>query len=483
MKKERILAFICLVILLPCFAIPSSANSAQQEWRGIDASGALITSGDSPIVVENELLTFDISEFPESYYPEEADFLAYSPTVTAQYSFYNPSDMTVTATLAFPFGRSPDYGYGYDSFDAEKYSITLNGENVEKQVRHTLAYAYSDFSLENDLPLLFDEYISDDFYSPDLCVTLYKYEIDKIETGEYYRALNFAFDIAPDADSDRIYYMPCQSGFHTQDNGDVRVSAWAERNTDFALYVFGEPLDGDIDWKFYQDGGVEDGEEVAGSISLVNTLTMRFEDFALMGRSEDSEVSKVDWYNAVIADLRSSSSKSRDDVPLVFASAYQSGFANSLMRWYQYEITLAPKERIVNTVTAPIYPGIDLTYTSPAYDYTYLLSPAASWSDFGRLEIVINTPYYIIDSNLDGFEKNDEGYSLILDGLPKDEDGNYTELRFVLSADENSIPKSKTAEGIIGNILLYLILYLPVILGVLLIIAIILIVKKFVFRR
>ena len=45
---------------------------------------------------------------------------------------------------------------------------------------------------------------------------------------------------------------------------------------------------------------------------------------------------------------------------------------NRLMYWYQYEITLEPKERIVNTVTAPIYLFIDANYEPPIYTCTYL---------------------------------------------------------------------------------------------------------------
>ena len=79
------------------------------------------------------------------------------------------------------------------------------------------------------------------------------------------------------------------------------------------------------------------------------------------------------------------------------------------MRWYEYEITIAPKESIVNTVTAPIYPEIDLNYEPDIYSYTYLLSPASTWASFGEIEIVINTPFYITDNTIDCFEKKANG--------------------------------------------------------------------------
>lgn len=53
------------------------------------------------------------------------------------------------------------------------------------------------------------------------------------------------------------------------------------------------------------------------------------------------------------------------------------------------------------------------------YDYTYLLSPAQTWAEFGNLEIVINTPYYLHESSLSGFEKTETGYAYSQDGLPE----------------------------------------------------------------
>ena len=106
------------------------------------------------------------------------------------------------------------------------------------------------------------------------------------------------------------------------------------------------------------------------------------------------------------------------------------------MRWYEYEITLEPGQRIVNSVTAPIYPSIDLDYDPDIYGYTYLLSPAKTWKSFGKLDIVVNTPYYITESSLDGFEKTETGYKANFDGLPNGE------LNFVLSTAENPEPES-----------------------------------------
>jgi hypothetical protein len=91
------------------------------------------------------------------------------------------------------------------------------------------------------------------------------------------------------------------------------------------------------------------------------------------------------------------------------------------MRWYEYEITIPPKASIVNTVTAPIYPWIDLSYTPGVYSYRYLISPASKWASFNEIEININTPFYLTESNIEGFEKDENRYIYRQRGLPSGE--------------------------------------------------------------
>ena len=91
------------------------------------------------------------------------------------------------------------------------------------------------------------------------------------------------------------------------------------------------------------------------------------------------------------------------------------------MRWYEYTITLEPGQTLKNAVTAPLYPAIDADYTPSIYAYTYLLSPAKTWTQFGELDITVNTPYYMTECGIDGFTRTDSGYALSLPGLPEGE--------------------------------------------------------------
>lgn len=154
--------------------------------------------------------------------------------------------------------------------------------------------------------------------------------------------------------------------------------------------------------------------------------------------SESLGVSESDWYNAVIAVFNHN--EADGVVPWYGAET----LISSLMRWYEYEITLAPRESIVNTVTAPIYPEIDMSFTPSIFTYTYFLSPASTWASFGDLEINVNTPFYMTETSLDGFVRTDKGYALKLDGLP---DG---ELVFTLSTSEAPVKReSKPSHSLI----------------------------------
>ena len=147
------------------------------------------------------------------------------------------------------------------------------------------------------------------------------------------------------------------------------------------------------------------------------------------------------------------------------------------MTWYYYDITIDAGERIINSVTAPMIPGTNISYTPPKYDYTYLISPAATWKDFGDLDIIINTPYYMTYSSIDGFEKTESGYKLHLDGLPiekgkykltlnglEKEEDKVKDLVFKLSTSEN--PKSKSQLTPLQTVLfvIAIIIFLPIVL-------------------
>lgn len=427
--KRLVSVFFCVIFLITLTALPVSANSAQTHWEGTTSTGVIITDAECPVVVEHELLTFDISEFPRSYYgtyhEHEAEFQAYSAGVTAQYTFYNPADYAVTATVLFPFGCEPDYVDSvYEDADMDKYGVTVNGEVVESTLRHSWSPYSDQFELEEDLALLHDGFMENEFYSPDLTVTQYTYTVSDVDRQTYP-----ASDVALEwRNRERTkLYFPSHSSFHRQESGAARIGT-GTRDGVFDLYLIGEPLSEPLRWTVYQNGGLDDGTEIGGTVTLSATETVTFRELAMTGWGEDCGVLEHDWYNAALTEFLDYernydcglTGRSREDLNLTY----------DLMGWYEYEITLEPGERITNTVTAPMYPAINEGYEPPIYTYTYLLSPAQTWTQFGTLDIVVNTPYYMTESGMEGFAKTDNGYTLTLDGLPEGE------LEFTLCSEE-----------------------------------------------
>lgn len=454
-KKLKIfVAAICLLFVLAFSGgINSYANSAQTNWSGVDQAGLVIKEGDSPIVVESEVLTLDLLEFPKNYYDGAEDFLSYTGKVSAEYTFYNPSDYTVTATLLFPFGKLPDYANDYDEqsqssipyVDTKKYDITLDGKAVTKNIRYSLDVS-AWFDLSKALERLSDRYIVDDFYKPNTTVTKYVYVVggenkEGVIDENKYRAATIAFDYDGGDGNTKIYF-PSSSGFKTLNKGGARFSKWAQNGDEVIVYAIGTPLNEPFEFKCYENGAVEDKKVIDGIVSLTKTQTLSFEEFALENWTEDLGVSKIDWYNAVVCTF-TDSSKVNPKYNFVDSDFSESAlrFRSGLMRWYEYQIVMPPKTKLKNVVTAPIYPDINLNYNPSVFSYTYLLSPAKTWKSFGSLDIIINTPYYISNSSIDGFSKTQNGYEISLPTLPN------TELAFNLSTSENPVLRNNYKRG------------------------------------
>ena len=423
---------IFTVLLLSTVFIQSThANSAQRHWSGTDSTGSLIKDKNCPLVVDREVLTFDVQELPKNYYSSAEEFLAYTGKVTAEYTFRNPADYTVTATLVFPFGNLPHYGeYIYDSptdkytaaSDTEKYGVTVDGKSIEATVRHTLKDRGTPFSLDMDMPKLTDGYIADSFFRPDLPVWVQQYSVEGINHEN--QAATAAFVLREDTTKTRVLWEG-KSGMATLKDG-IRMSDWVKNGDTLTVYIFGECPKAGIAWVLYENGACE--KKTDGNITLKHSEQMIFRDFAFREYDNNSGISENDWYNAQVAFMNDGSKD------WMYGGIYTEKSSFSLMRWYEYTLTLEPGQTLTNTVTAPLYPAIDAGYTPSIYTYTYLLSPAKTWAQFGELKIVVNTPYYMTENNQGSFSGTEKGYELTLPGLPE------KELTFTLSESEHPRP-------------------------------------------
>lgn len=429
MKKKCIkaTAILCSIIAALFATTPSvSANSAQSYWSGADASGAIVQGGECPIVVSHETLTFNIEDFPNTYYTDYTELISdYKSTVTAEYTFVNPASYDVSATLVFPCGTIPDYAqyYYHENYNgiAEQlnyYGATVSGEPVTTVQRYTYS-PYQGFDLKEDMPRLRDGFIEDDYFSAETPVTAVTYEILEMPSGYNTVYLNIRID----ADKKIVYKYdsyPSSRLFVTDDGNKSDTLFALSKKSVVTVYYLGEDTYSDAEVTLY--GTSHHTKELDSDILVTNTdgSITNLLDLVLAQRDERSTVSDIDWYNAAVESLGDEPSTSIEALDV----------SRELLCWYQYDITVPAGGTITNSVTAPIYPSIDGGYDPPIYLYTYLTSPAASWASFGTLDVIINTPYYLTDSVCE-FEKTDSGYKTQFDSLP---DG---ELTFTLCESEN----------------------------------------------
>lgn len=423
-----IIISIGMAILCP---VTARANSLVAYWWGESANTVVLMNENCPIEVKNECLTFDLQEFPETEYKSVKTLLDYSGKVTAEYTFYNPTDETVTALLEFPFGNCPydvydgNFWEGYAD-DTEKYDILIDGNVIEKRLRYTLE-GYDEFDPDTAKDKLKDEYVDDEFYYPEMTVTKYTFKINEFDMAV--DEADVVIKMFLDFDSSKTkLFLADESWGWSNESGRYEVEFGAADEISFC--ILGEDLETEPEWEFYSGYGEDDGTtKIDGEAVLVEKENESFEAFAFDSCEWPQGISKSDFYN-VFVDLLC---MTEEESGIVNWSGmiYEGNFMTYLMRWYEYEITIEPGETVVNTVTAPIYPSIDGAYTPKIYTYTYLLSPAKGWSDFGTLEIKINTPFYLTKSSENGFEKTENGYILSRNGLPD------RELEFALSEDEH----------------------------------------------
>lgn len=380
------------------------ANSAMTHWEGTDSTGVVSTDSECPLTVIHEDLTFRISDFPAVHYSNPASFADYQSTVTAEYTFCNPSDLHVTAHLAFPFGNYPFY-YPWNENDdnspvTDTYTVTADGKDAGAVLRHTFhPVPYAAFDTEKDLQLLTEDFTSDPVYGPDAEMHEYIYEASFPSADGAMQEVVSEVSMPEGAVLILPVYMAASAG---EEHMLIRSSCGSGKEIRFC--ILGKEPGEDPVFRF--ENNVPDG-----TVSLKEKNELTLGEYIYRDEDKLPDVSHTDYYNAYAAMIREQGS-----------IVYDSGLSmSSLMGWYEYEIELDPGETLKNTVTAPLYPSVEQSYDPPVYEYTYLLSPASSWKEFGSLDIRIITPYFMTDQRDSAFVKTDAGYEMSSETLPEGE--------------------------------------------------------------
>lgn len=463
-KQSRnyiISAFV--VVMIPFFSVKevgAKANSAQRYFYGETASGVALLDDESPLVITNERLVFDIQGFSHGKIENRL-----INTVKAEYTIHNPSEYTVTSDLVFPFSQRINYlTDGEYQEQLTMYDVTIDDEEVTKSLRHSFMIGdWHNFELEANLSLISDDKLSAPYFNQGTII--YKY--DFMLTGAFQNQLyTTEFSIPEDYRGIVLCSKP-NVYFHATTHSNIGVNLY-NKDT-FSLYLIGENIK-NFDNTFRVFLG-DNGPFADEAYLDIKTDTWSDEQFVASHYSNlDTLISSVDKYNGVVGYLRFL----REEQNMFFGDYRGTDFSNDLLTWYEYQIQLTPNQTIVNSVTAPIFPTIDNNYDPVLFEYHYLVSPASTWTSFANLEIVINTPYYVLKSSYGDFNKTDNGYVLQFSSLP---DG---ELIFLVSRSQKPISRS---QSIITAILYFLstvglgILFLMVLIG-LVVISVILLTRK-----
>lgn len=427
-KRKTTAIILLLLMIFPIIPTAVWANSAPLQWNGTDASGVAVITPNCPVTVKSETLTFNIPTFPSNYYRDPEELAEYRASVTAKYEFYNPKSYDVTATLAFPFGVSPDYVSGDTAYappNSDRYGVEINGSKLEASLRHTYFSRYGETfePIEHTARL---QLSSDggDHRERDLktmTVTAYSYKITDTEEG---------CDVIVDLDGiGDTRYLISDHDYYSVHKDKVSFGIYIDEaagRDGFTFYVIGEPLDDTVNPRLFTSPHKR--EEAKGTVTLKSSETMTLYDLAMRYYKPEGVVSELDHVNAV-SDCILTYWEKMGAVPLINDIIY---INESLMQWYVYDMTVPAGETAKNEVTAPLYPDIDDHFDPAVYTYNYLLSPARGWAGFGTLDIEIITPYYLIESDIfPKFEKTESGYATHLKGLPSGE------LVFSMSSDPN----------------------------------------------
>ena len=156
-----------------------------------------------------------------------------------------------------------------------------------------------------------------------------------------------------------------------------------------------------------------------------------------------------------------------DFVDVDLSGSESNGLHEGYAPWKLYEISLDPGERATVTLTAPVYPNIDTGYDPYTYFYSYCFSPYTCWKEYGSVDVVINTDYYISNSFHDSFTKTDSGYELHLDSLYTQIDSqsasikNYVEFELCSVEIHEAVKNDNTINEGVGLLILLMLIIMP----------------------
>lgn len=425
--KSLISALAALICAVPMASAPAFASTCPPPFEeGVTSTGIHCVTENSVLEVKDETLTFNIGT---PYYELKEDE-KYNSTVTAEYTFYNPTAETVNTKMAYPIGLMPYYAKNNEKVNNTENPITVDGQPVEYTIRHTYG-TYNSF--EEDAKKIRDTYYETDFFKVDLPVTEYVFKVN-LNDKDY---ANFSVKM-PNSVGTRYFSA-------TDGSGNFSYSLYNDEK--FSIFVLGNDCDlSNLNWSATRYSSLFNRHiQVNGSVTFEKKMEPKtFKEYVLKGYDSKSDVSEIDFYNAMFEMIYTDG---------IWAGTGTTPTGSDFTKWYVYETSVAPGSTFKNAVTANLYPTRYFNFTPYVYEYNYYLSPAKEWASVGSLTVNINTSQYLQkgdyydpdDAEKSLFTKTETGYTATFTSLPT------TELSFkTCSAQMPSVEEHATSnEGLI----------------------------------
>lgn len=370
--KKKICIFLIAVITLFIAFGTTAVNAfayrpSYGEYRSGSLSEGIYPVDDTPITVKGMKLVFDISDFPQI---NSDSGINYRSTVTGEYTLYNPTEQTATANLVIAEPERPNYFK--DDFDRSP-KITVNGEAVAPQIRYSRNRTFS------------DEWYADSFFSPDLPVHIYK-----IKANVSYAYLKG--DIISDYSKAR---------YIADDSTEFTCNYAADGENVF--YILGDDTAADFSALSFYDYNNFNLVKISDKFELEKVESITLKELVLKFNQPADGINDLDWYNGVLAGFSNGE---------CVCTKYDLS-ENRLRKYYAYSVEIASHGELVTRVTQPVLPDV----SSDECYYNFFTASAYSWKGFGKLEIQINTDFYIFNCP-ENFQKSETGYKAVYPMVP-----------------------------------------------------------------
>ncbi len=460
MKNSKIIALtILLLVLTVSGCLPASAGGVW-TWQGAGNANPVIYTEDTPVIMESQRVTFDIPSFPMGEFKEGNE--AYSASVTAEYQLYNPTEEEITVEAWLPVW---DRGTYYEEWDMEKlpeapYTLTAGEEVLPYTIRYIAITGNYPVTSLDSLGRGSVSFLQDDFFTPELKVTVYTFPIGANDRGWKEDQLRYVGFVLPEITENAkvaIPQMMYYGSVYDEEGRETMLPATEEWGWDaeeeapvLQVYFLGEaPTEAPClrifqswnDWHAYFDDELP-ADIFVGEYTVEETTLLELTETL---RPQEPEIDQVDWYNAMVSKMCWDEERNPQGI-LTLDESYlpwwdpeideatpdrelmefyfneygryrgDRSLSGNLMSCYVYSLTIGAGERLTHTIQAPLDPGIYYSFEIPTYKYLYLFSTAESWGGVGTTEIVVNTPYEMTWSNLNRFVPGEGTYTMTTTG-------------------------------------------------------------------